>query len=51
MSRLVVALAIRSGIPVSVWLAEDDRVFDTAIDLLRGEDGEESPRGGPQMSG
>lgn len=30
----MVALAIRSGIPVSVWEAEGPDVVETALDLL-----------------
>lgn len=34
MTRAVVALAMRTGIPVREWMAEDDpRVLDTALDL------------------
>lgn len=35
MRRGLVALAIRSGIPVDTWLAGDPRDLDTALDLLR----------------
>jgi len=30
----MVALAIRSGIPVSVWEREDPAVVETALDIL-----------------
>lgn len=30
----MVALSIRSGIPVSVWEQEDPAVVETALDLL-----------------
>lgn len=30
----MVALAIRSGIPVSVWEREDPVVIETALDIL-----------------
>ena len=36
--RVVVALALRTHIPVAAWLAEDDRTLHTAIEMLRDED-------------
>ncbi len=33
----MVALAIRTGIPVSVWEAEGPDVVETALDLLAGQ--------------
>lgn len=36
----VVALAMRSGIPVETWLNGDDRALITAIDLLKRENDE-----------
>lgn len=47
----MVALAMRTGIPVSVWLAEEDRVLDTALDLLAEDERRASAVAGPQMSG
>lgn len=50
--RSVVALALRSGIPVRAWLAEDDQTILTAFELYAEEDGKATPRwGGPLMSG
>lgn len=43
MTRALVALAIRSGIPASAWLAEPPRYIETALDLLA-ED--QAPAGG-----
>lgn len=52
--RSVVALALRSGIPVRAWLAEDDQTILTAFELYADED-EKTNRGrrggGPVMSG
>jgi len=36
MSRTVVALMVRTGIPFSTWIAEPDGVIDTALELLNG---------------
>lgn len=36
--RSLVALALRSGIPVSAWLEEDTATILTAFDLYREED-------------
>lgn len=36
--RSLVALALRSGIPVSVWLEEDTATILTAFELYRDED-------------
>jgi hypothetical protein len=39
LNRAVVALAMRTHIPVATWLAEDDpRVMATAFDLAAQED-------------
>jgi len=43
--RVVVSLALRTSIPVSAWLAEDDRTLDTAIELLR--DADKKAKSGP----
>jgi hypothetical protein len=53
MTRAVIALAIRSGIPASTWLAEPPRYIETALDLLDDENRHDVARdsGGPQMSG
>lgn len=45
------SLAIRTGIPVSVWLAEDPRVIPTAFELLERDSEPRDRRGGPMMSG
>jgi hypothetical protein len=46
---MVVALALRSGIPVREWLDGDIRDVLTAVELYHGEDRE--GHGGPVMSG
>lgn len=43
MSRTVVGLMVRTGIPFSVWISEPDGVIDTALELLNEQNGE---RGG-----
>lgn len=45
--RSVVALALRSGIPVAAWLEEDNATILTAFDLYR----EEDEQGGGRRSG
>lgn len=50
----MIALAVATGIPPTVWAEEGERSIATAIDLLererqRQEDG--GPDDGPQMSG
>lgn len=37
--RSLVALALRSGIPVATWLEEDTATILTAFDLYQEEDG------------
>lgn len=55
--RSVVALALRSGIPVTAWLAEDDQTLLTAFELYAEEDEKVERAGrrgggrGPVMSG
>lgn len=36
--RTIVALAIRTSIPVSAWLHEDPAVITTALDLIEEQD-------------
>ena len=38
MTRALIALAIRSGIPPTVWLEQPDWYIETAIDLLTQDD-------------
>lgn len=49
--RSVVALALRSGIPVASWVDEDERTLLTAFELYQEEDGKTRRKGGPVMSG
>ena len=46
----MIALAIRSGIAPSAWLAEPPGYIETALELLV-EDGPPERDNGPQMSG
>lgn len=39
------ALMVRTGIPVSVWLGEGDRVISTAFDLIQKADEQDSGDG------
>lgn len=50
MSRALVVLALRSGIPPDVWRRQTDDDIDMAIVLLREQDGP-SDDSGAQMSG
>ncbi|GEL17691.1 hypothetical protein [Pseudonocardia asaccharolytica] len=45
------ALAVRTGIPPSVWAAEGARVIATAYELLDGSNDGRRADDGPQMSG
>jgi len=49
-SRALVALAIKTGIPPSAWAAEGEQAIVTAVELLE-QDGEPPTLGGVQMSG
>jgi hypothetical protein len=56
MSHHLVALMLRTGIPVTVWLEQADGVIETATALLLEQDDTDrqdgdSDGGGPQMSG
>jgi hypothetical protein len=55
MSRTVVALMVRTGIPFSAWINEPDGVIDTALELLneQSDRGDRSPArfDGRRMSG
>jgi hypothetical protein len=50
LSRTLVALAVRTGIPPSVWAEEGEQAIVTALHLLNGGDHDDG-RDGPQMSG
>jgi len=45
-----VSLAIRTGIPPSVWAAEGEQAIFTALQVLRDEEPDPGPDG-PQMKG
>ena len=49
--RSLVSLALRSGIPVSVWLEEDTATILTAFDLYHDEDRDSRPKSRVVMSG
>lgn len=38
MTALLAALAIRTGIPASTWLTEDDDILTAALNLVTEED-------------
>lgn len=51
MTRAVISLAIRTGIPASVWANEPPRYIETALDLLSDDAPPPRPARGEQMSG
>lgn len=51
MSRTVVALMIRTGIPFSTWLDQPDGVIETVLELFDERDGDGTSDGDGRVTG